>query len=101
MNDSVGILRTEEECTCAGEAGLVQSCHLPAERRAHRLVNVHRALAALAAVDAPGMRPHAPEPIVDGDRDATLSFLATLFLHLQVTMALANWQIDPIDVAPD
>ncbi len=26
----------------------------------------------------------AESPLVDGDRDATLSFLATLFLHLQV-----------------
>ena len=66
----------------------MQSCHFPAERRAHRLVNMQCALAALAAADAPGIRPHAPEPLVDGDRDATLAFLSTLFLHLQVCIGI-------------
>ncbi|BDA47246.1 probable abnormal spindle-like microcephaly-associated protein homolog [Coccomyxa sp. Obi] len=86
LRSGVRLLRLTE--LLKGEAGLVQSCHFPAERRAHRLANVQRALAALAAADAPSMRPHAPEPLVDGDRDATLGFLATLFLHLQLPAVL-------------
>ncbi|CAL8472299.1 g11841 [Coccomyxa elongata] len=86
LRSGIRLLRLTELLT--GDAGLVQSCHFPAERRAHRLVNMQRALAALAAADAPGLRPHAPEPLVDGDRDATLAFLATVFLHLQLPAVL-------------
>lgn len=62
----------------------MQACHFPAERRSLQLHNAQRAFAALSASDAAGIRRHRPEALVDGDREATLGFLATLLLHFQV-----------------
>lgn len=63
----------------------MQSCHFPAERRSLQLQNAQRSFAALSARDAAGIKRHRPEALVDGDREATLSFLATVLLHFQVS----------------
>ncbi|KAK9905711.1 hypothetical protein WJX75_004975 [Coccomyxa subellipsoidea] len=88
LRSGVRLLRLTELLT--GEVGLVQSCHFPAERRSLQLQNAQRSFAALSARDAAGIKRHRPEALVDGDREATLSFLATILLHFQLPAVLEH-----------
>jgi hypothetical protein len=71
-------------CRSAGQTGLVQAGHFPAERRPLQLHNAAQALVGFGGAQADAVSGLRPEALVDGDRLATLSFLWTLFLQFQV-----------------